>query len=99
MSAWKPGKTDDIPNVWLLPKHSVILEVKAPELVKTDQFAAGLTPRFPRVERIRWGQGNDEKPWHEAMTLKDVQEVNARRESGKSNKRTADMVRQVLGRV
>ena len=41
------------PDVWIEPKRSRILQIKAAQFVPTDKFKAGYTLRFPRVQRIR----------------------------------------------
>ena len=61
---WKP-KLDDKPDCYInyLP-NSLILEVKAAELIASDAFGAPVTVRFPRVAKIRY-----DKDWNEAMDL------------------------------
>lgn len=63
-------KSDDVPDVFITPNHSVIMEIKCAELVVTDQFSAGKTPRFPRCVNIRYDKG-----WYEAMTQKELLEL------------------------
>ena len=74
---WRPGKRDDVPDIWIevhvrklrrvffcsltfvaciervrwrpQPQHSYIMELKAGELVTSDQFNANMSLRFPRV--------------------------------------------------
>ena len=72
---WRPGKRDDVPDIWIevhvrvygtlcilifvacilcvrwrvQPQHSYIMELKAGELVTSDQFNANMCLRFPRV--------------------------------------------------
>ena len=62
---WKPGKRDDIPDFWIEPRNSVLMELKGYEVTATDQFAANLCLRFPRVVKIR-----DDKDWTECMNMK-----------------------------
>ncbi|XP_029942990.1 DNA ligase 4 [Salarias fasciatus] len=52
------------PEVYIEPRHSVIVQVKAAEIVSSDMYRTGCTLRFPRIERIR-----DDKLWHQATTL------------------------------
>jgi hypothetical protein len=47
-------KADDVPDVWVPPHESVVVEVKCAELVESDQFSALKTPRFPRCENLRY---------------------------------------------
>jgi len=55
----KPGKVDcvrigkEVPEVWFDPRNSPVLQVKAAEIVYSDQYATGCTLRFPRVEMMR----------------------------------------------
>ncbi|XP_026470938.1 DNA ligase 4-like [Ctenocephalides felis] len=51
--------TKEAPDVWIEPKNSRILQVKATELIRTTAFKTNYTLRFPRVEKIRY-----DKPWH-----------------------------------
>lgn len=71
-SNWKP--TMNIrPDVIISDlSQSVILEVKAAELLLTDQYPTKCTLRFPRVVRIRY---SDSKLWNEAMTKEDLDKM------------------------
>ena len=53
--SWRPTKRDDYPDFIVRdPGASVLLEIKAAELVPTTAFATSHTARFPRVVRIRY---------------------------------------------
>ncbi|XP_052739139.1 DNA ligase 4 isoform X1 [Bicyclus anynana] len=52
------------PDFWILPEHSVALQVRATELVRGSEYGSTYSLRFPRVERIR-----DDKPVADIMTL------------------------------
>jgi hypothetical protein len=52
--------------------QSVILEVKAAELLLGEEYPTNCTLRFPRVVRIRY---EDSKPWNEAMTREDLEKM------------------------
>ncbi|XP_055635949.1 DNA ligase 4 [Toxorhynchites rutilus septentrionalis] len=41
------------PDVWIPPKHSIVLQMKGSELVRTKSFATAYTIRFPRITAIR----------------------------------------------
>ncbi|XP_058442972.1 DNA ligase 4 [Malaya genurostris] len=41
------------PNVWIPPKHSIVLQLKGSELVRSDSYGTTYTIRFPRVMAIR----------------------------------------------
>merc|ERR1719508_735455 len=60
------------PDVWYQPRGSVVLQVKAAEIVNSDVYAVGCTLRFPRVETARV-----DRDWSNCMT---VQEVSAARQ-------------------
>ncbi len=64
-----PSKKDDIPDVWLKPEHSIVLQVTGAELVETEVFSAGFTLRFPRVTRIRY-----DKSWYDCTTFAQISE-------------------------
>lgn len=67
---WRPGKRDDVPDIWIEPQHSYIMELKAGELVTSDQFNANMSLRFPRVVRMRY-----DKPWHSCWTMRNLEEL------------------------
>ncbi|XP_020670483.3 DNA ligase 4 isoform X1 [Pogona vitticeps] len=52
------------PEVYIEPCNSVIVQIKAAEIVNSDMYKTDCTLRFPRIERIR-----EDKEWHECMTL------------------------------
>nr|XP_006639224.2 PREDICTED: DNA ligase 4 isoform X1 [Lepisosteus oculatus] len=74
---WKPYRKKDPPatvlcgtekpEVYIDPCKSVIIQVKAAEIVDSDMYKTECTLRFPRIEKIR-----DDKEWYECMTLKDL---------------------------
>jgi DNA ligase 4 len=67
---WRIGKTEDIPDVWVPPERSIVIELKCAELVTSTQFSAGITCRFPRLRKIRY-----DKDVCEVMTIDDVKDV------------------------
>ncbi|XP_013197166.2 DNA ligase 4 isoform X1 [Amyelois transitella] len=54
------------PDLWILPEHSVVLQVRATELIRSAESAIGYTIRFPRIERLR-----EDKPVNDVMTLQE----------------------------
>ncbi|KAG2456580.1 DNA ligase 4 [Polypterus senegalus] len=74
---WKPYRKKDPPisilcaserpEAYIEPCHSVIVQVKAAEIVDSDMYKTGCTLRFPRIEKIR-----NDKEWYECMTVKDL---------------------------
>ncbi|XP_077170434.1 DNA ligase 4 [Paroedura picta] len=71
---WKPYRKKDPPcsilcgtekpEVYIEPCNSVIVQVKAAEIVSSDMYKTECTLRFPRIEKIR-----EDKEWHECATL------------------------------
>jgi DNA ligase-4 len=52
------------PDVWFYPKDSVVLQVKATEIIpKQESYALRYTLRFPRVQKLR-----DDKSWLDCTT-------------------------------
>ena len=51
MAPWKPSKKDDIPDFFIPPEDSFVVQVKCAELVPSISFSAGVTCRFPRLQR------------------------------------------------
>eukprot|EP00871_Galdieria_phlegrea_P001153 jgi/Galph1/2038/GphlegSOOS_G719.1 len=59
-------KGDAEPDLWIEPKDSVVLTIRAFE-VRPSLTYSGYALRFPRVVRIRW-----DKLWHECSTLEEI---------------------------
>lgn len=59
-----------IPDVWIEPKNSIILQIKASELHPNDSFGLSHALRFARIEKIR-----NDKIWNECMTLEEYEEL------------------------
>ena len=58
----------DRPDAFIAdPSKSIVLEVKAGEVVPSDVYPCRYTLRFPRVLKIRF-----DKDWHEAFSLEDM---------------------------
>jgi hypothetical protein len=51
MGVWRVNKKDDQPDFFLPPELSFVLQLKCAELVPSTAFSAGVTCRFPRVQR------------------------------------------------
>jgi DNA ligase-4 len=67
--------TYEKPDKWIDPKDSIIVQVKAVEIVSTDKYKTGCTLRFPRLEKFR-----DDKPWHQCMKLSELIELKDKNE-------------------
>ena len=70
---WKPGQSEK-PDVYIDdPSISIILEVKAAEVVPSDTFPTKITLRFPRVERTRFDKNwCDVLQYNELIKLYDI---------------------------
>jgi DNA ligase-4 len=60
----------DKPDVWIHPRHSKILQVKAAQITPTKKYKTGFTLRFPRVERIRL-----DKEWNEGLNFEELNQL------------------------
>lgn len=56
------------PDVWIEPKNSIMLNVKATEMVVTDTYPISHALRFPRIKSIK-----DDKPWYECCNMNEYQ--------------------------
>ncbi|XP_061693076.1 DNA ligase 4 [Syngnathoides biaculeatus] len=65
--------TTEKPEVYIEPCNSVILQVKAAEIVGSDMYKTNCTLRFPRIEKIR-----DDKEWHQCITLAELEEFRSK---------------------
>ncbi|XP_049793144.1 DNA ligase 4 isoform X5 [Schistocerca nitens] len=75
--------TKEKPEVWIEPKNSYILQIKATEIVESSSFKVGYTLRFPRVEEIRY-----DKKWTDCITVSELTDL-WQRASGKLYSRHA----------
>ncbi|CAH0727516.1 unnamed protein product, partial [Brenthis ino] len=81
---WKLAKKSPIPpclhfnkekpDIWILPEHSMVLQVRASELVRSSGYGAPYTLRFPRVVRLR-----RDKPVADVMSLAQFNQLVATR--------------------
>ncbi|XP_062384175.1 DNA ligase 4 [Sardina pilchardus] len=61
------------PEVYIEPSKSVIIQVKAAEIVSSDMYKTNCTLRFPRIEKIR-----EDKEWHQCMTLDELSQYRSK---------------------
>ncbi|XP_030636555.1 DNA ligase 4 [Chanos chanos] len=73
------------PEVYIEPRNSVIIQVKAAEIVSSDMYKTNCTLRFPRIERIR-----EDKEWYQCMTLDELNQFRGKA-SGKLASRHFDI--------
>ncbi|XP_011631930.1 DNA ligase 4 [Pogonomyrmex barbatus] len=57
------GPKKNQPNVWILPEHSIILTIRATEIIRSNDYPIGYSLRFPRVTKMR-----TDKPWYNPCT-------------------------------
>ncbi|KAM0480398.1 hypothetical protein ACHAPX_004229 [Trichoderma viride] len=70
------AKQYERPDMWIRPKDSVVVSVKAASVGPSDQFARGFTLRFPRFRRLRL-----DRSWDTALSLEEFQELKQRVET------------------
>lgn len=58
------------PDVWIEPEDSIILEIKASELIQTNSYRTNYEFRFPRIISIR-----SDKSCFECCTLEEFNEL------------------------
>ncbi|KAH0534504.1 DNA ligase 4 [Cotesia glomerata] len=58
------GPSKDPPDSWLPPEKSIVLQIRASELIKCKTQPTRYTLRFPRVKKVR-----EDKPWYDACTI------------------------------
>ncbi|CAH2223540.1 DNA ligase 4 [Pelobates cultripes] len=114
---WKPYRKRDPPvnilcgnekpEVYIQPCNSVIVQIKAAEIVASDMYKTSCTLRFPRIEKIR-----DDKEWFDCMTLDDLEQfrekasgklaskhLNIDDEPQSKKRKTATKIKKVIGIV
>ncbi|KAM3436896.1 hypothetical protein NHJ13734_004860 [Beauveria thailandica] len=64
------AKQYERPDVWIRPKDSVVVSVKAASVGPSDSFARGYTLRFPRFRRLRL-----DRAWDSALSVDEFQSL------------------------
>lgn len=54
LGGWLPTKTELVPDFYVHPRHSLVVEVFGFAFTESAHYRVGFTIRFPRVLRIRW---------------------------------------------
>jgi DNA ligase-4 len=75
----------ELPDRWIEPKYSKVLQIKAAQIAQTTKYGSGFTLRFPRVTKIRY-----DKHWYDCMTLPEFLQV-AHTFDGRYARRTVDL--------
>eukprot|EP00731_Ephydatia_muelleri_P033439 Em0029g45a len=58
------------PDLWIDPQNSVIVQIRAAEIVVSDRYKCGCTLRFPRLEKVR-----TDKEWYDCMTVDELEQL------------------------
>ncbi|XP_059617100.1 DNA ligase 4 [Phlebotomus argentipes] len=66
-----------VPDAWIEPNNSIVLEIKATELTKTTTFRTTHALKFPRIVAVR-----EDKHWYDACALEEFQQLCGRSETG-----------------
>ncbi|KAI0378701.1 ATP-dependent DNA ligase [Hypomontagnella monticulosa] len=69
------------PDVWIRPSESVVISVKAASAGESDQFAKGITLRFPRFRGLR-----PDLSWDSCLDFQGFQDMKARAEKENEEK-------------
>ena len=90
------AKQYERPDVWIRPKDSIVISVKAASVGASDQFARGVTLRFPRFRRLRL-----DRSWDSGLSLEEFEELKRRvdEESKEKAMTVEDRKRQRVKRV
>ncbi|KAF7559441.1 hypothetical protein G7046_g4724 [Stylonectria norvegica] len=75
------AKQYEKPDVWIRPKDSIVVSVKAASVGPSEQFARGFTLRFPRFRRLRL-----DRSWDTALSLEEFQDLKQRVEEESKEK-------------
>eukprot|EP00108_Taenia_solium_P010358 TsM_000916900 transcript=TsM_000916900 gene=TsM_000916900 len=58
------------PDFWIPPRHSLVLQIHAAEMIPSASYSAGLTLRFPRIVAIREG-----KTWEDVASISEIRKL------------------------
>ncbi|GAB1869757.1 DNA ligase 4 [Camponotus japonicus] len=61
------GPKKEQPDVWIRPENSIILKIRATEMIRSNEYPIGYSLRFPRVVDIRM-----DKPWYSPCTSSEL---------------------------
>ena len=70
---WKETKPQNVlcsnerPVVWVEPENSLVISVRAAEMIVSEKYKAGYTLRFPRMEALR-----DDKKFTSVMNMEEM---------------------------
>ncbi|VDM15575.1 unnamed protein product [Hydatigera taeniaeformis] len=58
------------PDFWLPPRHSLVLQIHAAEMIQSASYSAGFTLRFPRIVAIR-----EDKTWENVSSISEIKKL------------------------
>ncbi|XP_015585173.1 DNA ligase 4 isoform X6 [Cephus cinctus] len=64
------GPKSQPPDLWIHPRNSLILQIRASEMTQTVYYPLGYSLRFPRVVKIR-----NDKPWYSACSVTELKSL------------------------
>ncbi|KAL2397089.1 DNA ligase 4 [Exophiala dermatitidis] len=73
------------PDVWIKPEDSLVIEVKAAQVTASEDYACGMTLRFPRFKRLR-----RDKDWRTALSLEEFKDLRDNIEKEQEQKMEVD---------
>lgn len=76
-----PNGDNERPDVWIEPRDSVVVEVKAASVVTSDQYKVGLCLRFPRFRKLRL-----DKTWEDGLSISQFADLREKAESEAATK-------------
>ena len=74
------------PDVWIHPRESVVVSVKAASFAPSDQFAMGWTLRFPRFRRLR-----TDKAWDAGMNMDEFEAIRGKVKQEEKERKAMEM--------
>ncbi|EHY53145.1 DNA ligase (ATP) [Exophiala dermatitidis] len=73
------------PDVWIKPEDSLVIEVKAAQVTASEDYACGMTLRFPRFKKLR-----RDKDWRTALSLEEFKDLRDNIEKEQEQKMEVD---------
>uniref|UniRef100_A0A1I8PP02 DNA ligase 4 n=1 Tax=Stomoxys calcitrans TaxID=35570 RepID=A0A1I8PP02_STOCA len=67
---YRPKSAEGRPDVWIEPRNSVVLQIKATDLNPSGAFYLNLALHFPRIQAWR-----NDKSWTECLTLEEYNQL------------------------
>ncbi|KAL5109365.1 DNA ligase 4 [Taenia crassiceps] len=58
------------PDFWIPPRHSLVLQIHAAEMIPSASYSAGFTLRFPRIADIR-----EDKTWQDVVSISEIKKI------------------------